>query len=90
MTMCERLASIASAPGLVSRRSSTPFVQNSRDVSGPALFSRRIWYPTVPWPMCSPRSVATRSDTVTAEMRLGCVHMMAAPRPLAHASSIKY
>ena len=61
-----------------------------QDVSGPALFSRRIWYPTVPCPMCSPRSVATRSDTVTAEMRLGCVHMMAAPRPLAHASSIRY
>ena len=88
--MCDSAASMASAPGEVSRRRSTPFVQNNNAHSGPALLSRRIWYPTEPTPICSPRSAATRSETVTAEMRRGCVHMIAAPRPRAQASSIRY
>ena len=48
MTMCDSEASILSAPGDVSRRSNTPFVQNNSAVSAHALFSRRIWYPTDP------------------------------------------
>jgi hypothetical protein len=90
MTMWERPASISSAPGPVSRRSNTPLVQNKSAHSGDARDSRRIWYPTEPLPMSSPRSFATRSETVMAEMRRGCVHMIAAPRPEDHASSIKY
>jgi hypothetical protein len=90
MTMCDSEASILSAPGDVSRRSNTPFVQNNSAVSAHALFSRRIWYPTDPFPICSPRSAATRSATVIADMRLGCVHMIAAPTPRCHASSMRY
>jgi hypothetical protein len=40
-----------------------------------------------PSPMRSPRSNATRSATVMAEMRRGCVQIMRQLRPAAHASS---
>ena len=90
MTMCDSDSSILSAPGLVSLRSSTPLVQNISAHSALDLVSSLIWYPTLPAPICSPLSLATRSDTVTAEMRLGCVHMIAAPFPRAQASSMRY
>ena len=79
-----------SAPGLVSLRNSTPLVQNISAQSALALVSSLIWYPTLPAPMFSPLSLATRSLTVTADIRLGCVHMIVAPLPLPHASSMRY
>mmetsp|Transcript_29361 Transcript_29361/g.95843 ORF Transcript_29361/g.95843 Transcript_29361/m.95843 type:complete len:222 (-) Transcript_29361:194-859(-) len=69
------------------RRSRTPVVQKSSRVLGLRRLSSRIWYPTMS-PRRSPRSAATRSATVTAARRRGCVHTMftSAPRPARHAS----
>ena len=53
------------------------------------LDSRRMVYPTVS-PGLSPRSVATRSATDTAEIRRGCVHSTRQALPCCHDSSRIY
>jgi hypothetical protein len=90
MMMCVNDSHNLSDASLVSRRNSTPDVQNNSEQSAETRLSNRIWYPTVLWPILSPRSFAMRSETVIALIRRGCVHTIDAPRPFAHASSKMY